>query len=643
MEPVEQRWEEAEGKYLHKKFKKMASSASAVSDPTPPPLPPPPPSREASPVNSWEVGVAPQVQLPQAAQAPQPAHAFPLKHSALSMLSSPPLQPQPPPPIVAATLAAVASGAVESEERKKRNTCPFCQLVCAKPSVLDKHIRTHTNERPYPCRECGFAFKTNSNLSKHYKSRTHALKVDRGVDSSSALILEELGSEGQREEIGSPLPLCTRQTSPPPPPPPTITTTQDTVARFSHGRDALHRLPSQPQRQVTVLTTAAAASAHAPVLPQHPDPRLLQQVAPQHHVEPQQLVIRAVHRPGEHALQSHQQRPAQQLQQQRRGPAPVLYQVGASSLGSVPLRQTTVTTLHPMVRSAAPQPVYTLPSVPHPTVRGAAMEMRVQSSAPSSEPRLPQQPVSVQAVRSAAAAAAASTNPQLPTAPLPLVRAPLAGLPAARTVASASAASASPPQQPADLSKKAESLQQRIEHIDKVISQNQAIVDIVDPIWQRRYMRQNSKEGADDKLARGKPKAAAPSTTAAVVALAAPAISASPPTTVPITPKGTTSAMAAKPVSLQQQHLHQQQQHLHQHQQQQQQQPPLPNHAPLPLTIRHPLPQAPDPAGGVHAVALIKPEMLRLSSAAASSALTSGNRYGTQRNTVSLEFHEFSI
>lgn len=50
-----------------------------------------------------------------------------------------------------------------------RYVCPFCQLVCTKPSVLEKHIRAHTNERPYPCNLCGFAFKTKSNLHKHFK------------------------------------------------------------------------------------------------------------------------------------------------------------------------------------------------------------------------------------------------------------------------------------------------------------------------------------------------------------------------------------------------------------------------------------------------------------------------------------------
>lgn len=48
-----------------------------------------------------------------------------------------------------------------------RYICPYCQLNCAKPSVLQKHIRAHTNERPYPCTLCGFAFKTKSNLYKH--------------------------------------------------------------------------------------------------------------------------------------------------------------------------------------------------------------------------------------------------------------------------------------------------------------------------------------------------------------------------------------------------------------------------------------------------------------------------------------------
>ncbi|KAK9505474.1 hypothetical protein O3M35_009523 [Rhynocoris fuscipes] len=59
-----------------------------------------------------------------------------------------------------------------------RYVCPYCKMSCAKPSVLQKHIRAHTNERPYPCLPCGFAFKTKSNLYKHCRSRAHSLKMD---------------------------------------------------------------------------------------------------------------------------------------------------------------------------------------------------------------------------------------------------------------------------------------------------------------------------------------------------------------------------------------------------------------------------------------------------------------------------------
>ena len=65
-----------------------------------------------------------------------------------------------------------------------RYVCHYCQHACAKPSVLEKHIRAHTNERPYPCVPCGFAFKTKSNLYKHCKSRTHVLKLEENGGSA---------------------------------------------------------------------------------------------------------------------------------------------------------------------------------------------------------------------------------------------------------------------------------------------------------------------------------------------------------------------------------------------------------------------------------------------------------------------------
>lgn len=54
--------------------------------------------------------------------------------------------------------------------------CTYCGRLCAKPSVLQKHIRSHTGERPYPCPPCGFSFKTKSNLYKHRKSHAHRIK-----------------------------------------------------------------------------------------------------------------------------------------------------------------------------------------------------------------------------------------------------------------------------------------------------------------------------------------------------------------------------------------------------------------------------------------------------------------------------------
>lgn len=54
--------------------------------------------------------------------------------------------------------------------------CSECGIRCKKPSMLKKHIRTHTDVRPYTCSHCSFSFKTKGNLTKHMKSKAHYKK-----------------------------------------------------------------------------------------------------------------------------------------------------------------------------------------------------------------------------------------------------------------------------------------------------------------------------------------------------------------------------------------------------------------------------------------------------------------------------------
>ena len=49
--------------------------------------------------------------------------------------------------------------------------CELCGIRCKKPSMLKKHVRTHTDYRPYQCHHCKFSFKTKGNLTKHMKSK----------------------------------------------------------------------------------------------------------------------------------------------------------------------------------------------------------------------------------------------------------------------------------------------------------------------------------------------------------------------------------------------------------------------------------------------------------------------------------------
>ncbi|KAM9839057.1 zinc finger protein 40 [Aulostomus maculatus] len=96
----------------------------------------------------------------------------------------------------------------QKPKKPGKYVCEYCKRACAKPSVLLKHIRSHTGERPYPCVTCGFSFKTKSNLYKHKKSHAHAIKLGliARSESGGGLLSQEsdkaLGTHSEAEESG---------------------------------------------------------------------------------------------------------------------------------------------------------------------------------------------------------------------------------------------------------------------------------------------------------------------------------------------------------------------------------------------------------------------------------------------------------
>lgn len=110
------------------------------------------------------------------------------------------------------TVMNFAAEQQRSQEQKPKKpgkyVCEYCHRACAKPSVLLKHIRSHTGERPYPCVTCGFSFKTKSNLYKHKKSHAHAIKLgliarsESGGGSLSQESDKAVGTHSEAEESG---------------------------------------------------------------------------------------------------------------------------------------------------------------------------------------------------------------------------------------------------------------------------------------------------------------------------------------------------------------------------------------------------------------------------------------------------------
>ncbi|KAM3729206.1 Transcription factor [Dirofilaria immitis] len=82
-----------------------------------------------------------------------------------------------------------------------RYVCGRCGIRCKKPSMLKKHIKSHSDIRPYGCKQCNFNFKTKGNLTKHLQSKTHRRRM---VEKEKQKIAEQdSDSDHDRLEIAS--------------------------------------------------------------------------------------------------------------------------------------------------------------------------------------------------------------------------------------------------------------------------------------------------------------------------------------------------------------------------------------------------------------------------------------------------------
>lgn len=54
----------------------------------------------------------------------------------------------------------------------KMHQCPFCQYSTAVLTNLNRHVRTHTGEKPFACPHCPYTCTQKENLKTHIRTHT---------------------------------------------------------------------------------------------------------------------------------------------------------------------------------------------------------------------------------------------------------------------------------------------------------------------------------------------------------------------------------------------------------------------------------------------------------------------------------------
>ena len=59
------------------------------------------------------------------------------------------------------------------KRKRAQHECDVCEKVFRYPSFLDRHMRTHRNEKPYECDVCEMKFRHSNALKIHMRIHTN--------------------------------------------------------------------------------------------------------------------------------------------------------------------------------------------------------------------------------------------------------------------------------------------------------------------------------------------------------------------------------------------------------------------------------------------------------------------------------------